>query len=160
MGSRGGRGRRRLRSLFALLEAVLGWEILALGLDERHGDGLGAVLERGEQDIIGAARGAAVASAVDDVRGGGGDINPDVGAWPNTLVDQIGINQLEAGLGFVARHQGGLLGKGPGCEGSRWPERVAGLVGDCVAVPPMTKSGAMMRRNGGEGKSKVRRLKS
>ena len=99
---------------FALLEAVLGGEILALGLDDRHGDGLGAGLQWNAQDVVGAAGRAAVASAVDDVHGGGGDLNPDVGAWPTALVDQAGIDQLKAGLGFVAGHQRGRLGLGGG----------------------------------------------
>lgn len=57
-----------------------------------------------------------VGFAVNDVHGGCGVFHADIGARPVTLVGQAGIDQFEASLGLVARHQWRVV-KGPGRRG-------------------------------------------
>ena len=131
-----------------------------LGFHDGEGHRFRSRRKRAAENVIGAAGRALAGLMIDDVNGPGGFLDANIGATIPAPILKGGINQLKSGLGFVAGHQWewGVVWTVRGC--ARWPERDTLPAGNCAFVPPMTKSRAMLRRNGKRGKGKVHRGKA
>ncbi|HUX00191.1 MAG: hypothetical protein WBD63_07750 [Phycisphaerae bacterium] len=86
-----------------LFQAVVGGQVLGLGLDEGDGDGLGVQVDSDAEGVVNPALGAFGRPAVDDFDGARGFLAFDKVFGPTTGVDG-GVYEFGTGIGFAKRH--------------------------------------------------------